>query len=237
MQPRGSQLSTPICSGNAKSWLEPVIEHLVGRQGKPRGAQVHAMQLNEQQEWSQDPPLPRPHVKAGREGQGNSSGDPCPPGDITGHLTVSSFFLLFLHPLLPHLSRNLLSVASDLAALLSCCTFYRVTPSNPEKMRKKSVSVVLWFQHVPHVMCFPSQGAIRRSHRGDDIPLPGLVALCSKIMPGSPLALAGQQKEGWACFFVCLFVWFFCLFVFVGFCCCFFFHFCFLCSLWVIKNT
>ena len=32
-----------ICSGNAKSWLEPVIEHLVGGQGQPRGAQVHAV--------------------------------------------------------------------------------------------------------------------------------------------------------------------------------------------------
>ena len=28
-----------VCSGNAKSWLEAVIEHLMGRQGQPRGAQ------------------------------------------------------------------------------------------------------------------------------------------------------------------------------------------------------
>jgi len=28
------------------SWLEPVIEHLVGRQDQPRGAQVHVMQCN-----------------------------------------------------------------------------------------------------------------------------------------------------------------------------------------------
>ena len=33
-------------SRNAESWLEPVIEHLVGRQSQPRGAQVHAMQCN-----------------------------------------------------------------------------------------------------------------------------------------------------------------------------------------------
>jgi len=31
------------CSGNAKSQLEAVTEHLVERQGQPRGAQVHAM--------------------------------------------------------------------------------------------------------------------------------------------------------------------------------------------------
>ena len=29
------------CSGNAKSWLETVIEHLVGRQVQPRGVRVH----------------------------------------------------------------------------------------------------------------------------------------------------------------------------------------------------
>jgi len=33
------------CSQNAKSWLEAVIEHLVGRQGQPRGAQVYAVHL------------------------------------------------------------------------------------------------------------------------------------------------------------------------------------------------
>ena len=30
-------------SRNAKSGLETVMEHLVGRQGQPRGAQVHVM--------------------------------------------------------------------------------------------------------------------------------------------------------------------------------------------------
>ena len=57
------------CSGNAKSHLEPVIEHLVGRQGQPRGAQVYAVQLSDQKGWSQDPPLPRPHLRVGRGGK------------------------------------------------------------------------------------------------------------------------------------------------------------------------
>jgi len=34
-----------ICSGNAKSWLEPVIEHVVGRQGQPTGAQVQCTSM------------------------------------------------------------------------------------------------------------------------------------------------------------------------------------------------
>jgi len=31
-----------LCSRNAKSWLETVIEYLVGRQGQPRGDKLHA---------------------------------------------------------------------------------------------------------------------------------------------------------------------------------------------------
>jgi len=56
------------CGGNAKSGLEAVIEHLVGRQGEPRGTQVYAMKLSDWKGWSQDPILPRPHLRV-------SSGD------------------------------------------------------------------------------------------------------------------------------------------------------------------
>lgn len=40
--------------GNAKSNLVTVIEHLVGRQGQPREAQVYAVHLSDQKGWSQD---------------------------------------------------------------------------------------------------------------------------------------------------------------------------------------
>ena len=53
------------CSRNAKSQLEAVIEHLVRRQGQSMGAQVHATYLTDQKRWSQDPPLPRPHLRVG----------------------------------------------------------------------------------------------------------------------------------------------------------------------------
>jgi len=53
---------------------EAVIEHLVGCQGLPREAQVHAMQCNAMQlcdrkGWSQDPPLPSSHLRAGSGGE------------------------------------------------------------------------------------------------------------------------------------------------------------------------
>jgi len=35
------------CSRNAKSQLEAVTEHLVGRQGQRRGAQLYAMHLSD----------------------------------------------------------------------------------------------------------------------------------------------------------------------------------------------
>jgi len=59
-----------VCSGNARSWPEPVIEHLVGRQGQPRGAQVHAVYLSDQKGWSQDPPLLRANLRVGSGGEG-----------------------------------------------------------------------------------------------------------------------------------------------------------------------
>ena len=46
------------------------MEHLVGRQGQPRGAQVHALHLSDWKKWGQDPPLPRPHLRVGSGGTG-----------------------------------------------------------------------------------------------------------------------------------------------------------------------
>jgi len=43
-----------------------VIEYLVRRRGQPRGAQVHEMPVIDWEVWSQDPPLPRPHLRADR---------------------------------------------------------------------------------------------------------------------------------------------------------------------------
>ena len=57
-------------SGNAKSHLEQVIAHLVGRQGQPRGTQVHTMQLSDREGWSQDLHLPRPHLRVSSGGEG-----------------------------------------------------------------------------------------------------------------------------------------------------------------------
>lgn len=44
------------CSGKVKSWLETATEHLAGRQEQHRGAQVHAVILSDQKEWSHEPP-------------------------------------------------------------------------------------------------------------------------------------------------------------------------------------
>ena len=53
-----------------RSEPEAVIEHLVGRQGQPRRAQVHAMYLSDWKGWSQDPSLPRPHLRVGSGSKG-----------------------------------------------------------------------------------------------------------------------------------------------------------------------
>ena len=57
-------------SRDAESWPEPVIEHLVERQGQPREAQVQAMYLSDWKECNQDPP---PHRLYLRFGSGHES--------------------------------------------------------------------------------------------------------------------------------------------------------------------
>ena len=57
------------CNGNAESQPEAVIEHLVGRQGQTRAVQLQAMPLSDWKGWCQDPPLSRPHLRAGSGGE------------------------------------------------------------------------------------------------------------------------------------------------------------------------
>jgi len=113
------------CSRNAESWLEPVIEHLVGRQGQPKGAQVQVMYLSDHKEWSQDSPLSRSHLWVGSGGKGIFSGDPCLFEELISFPKVSSFFILFLCLLLSHVSGSSLTVAWDLAAML--CFLFCIT--------------------------------------------------------------------------------------------------------------
>lgn len=120
-----------MCSGNAKSWPEAVVEHLVGRQGQHGRAQVTCSVLNDWNGWSQDPPLLRPHWRVGNGGEDISSGDPCIPEDLASLLKVSSFFLLFLWLLQSLLSRSSLTVDKDLVALPSYA-LYHITVSFSE---------------------------------------------------------------------------------------------------------
>jgi len=46
------------CSGNAKSQLETVIEHLIGRQSQLRGSEVHVRHVSDQKGGAQIHPFP-----------------------------------------------------------------------------------------------------------------------------------------------------------------------------------
>ena len=61
----------------------------MGRQGQPRGA--HCMHLSDHNGWSQDPPLPRPHLKVSSGGEGISCWRFLPTWDILKVSTSSSF--------------------------------------------------------------------------------------------------------------------------------------------------
>ena len=53
-----AQKNGTSCSGSAKSQPEAVTEHLVGRQGQPREAQVHAMYLSDWKGGARMHPFP-----------------------------------------------------------------------------------------------------------------------------------------------------------------------------------
>ena len=112
-------------SGNAKSWPGTVIEHLVGRQGQPREAQVQAMHLTDWKGWSQDPPLPSPHLRVGSGGEGISYWRSLPTWGLP---KVSSYFLWFLYLWLLYLSLFSIALAKDCATLL-LASHYSITPS------------------------------------------------------------------------------------------------------------
>src|SRR5699024_7847101 len=103
------------CSRNAKSCLETVIEHLVGRQGQPRGAQVYAMHLSDWEGCSQDPPLPRPHL---RVGSGNESILP----EIPAYLRSSKGKQVWFFCLLVFLPFTFVPVAVAVEQVLTCCS-------------------------------------------------------------------------------------------------------------------
>ena len=60
------------CMETARSWPEPVTEHLVGRESQTRGTQLYqlyVMPLSDQKEWSQDPSLPRHQLRVSNGGE------------------------------------------------------------------------------------------------------------------------------------------------------------------------
>ena len=86
----------PYCSGNTDLCLEAVIEHLVGRQGQPKGAQVHAVHMIE---YKGCPPLPRPHLRVGSGDERILYGDPCLPKGLTGlsKISISLYFCTYCY--------------------------------------------------------------------------------------------------------------------------------------------
>jgi len=57
------------CSRSAKSGLEAVIEHVVGKLGQHKPGQIHTIHLSDWKGWMQDPPRPRPHLRVGSGGK------------------------------------------------------------------------------------------------------------------------------------------------------------------------
>ena len=134
------------CSRNANSRPEPVFEHLLGRQGQPRGAQVYAVHLSDWKGCSQDPPLPRPRVRVGSGGEGISCQGSLPTWSLP---KVSSSFSSFLHPWLLHLGSFSFAVAKGFATLL-LSSYYSITLGHaevPGRIHNLSGPLHVWAGH------------------------------------------------------------------------------------------
>jgi len=113
------QEAAPVCSGNAKSQPKAVIEHLVGRQGQPRRAQVHAMYLSDQKGWSQDASLPRPHLRVGSGGKSilleiSAYLRSCNGKQLFDFIFYFIFYFIFPSPV---------SMSAAFGLILTCCSF------------------------------------------------------------------------------------------------------------------
>ena len=100
-----------------------MVEHLVGRQGQPVGAQVHVMYLSDQNGWDWDPPLPRPHLRVGSEDKGILLDIPVYQRPSRGK---QFFFLCFcIHSCCVWACSHLLQPRIVLLCCY-CCTFHHV---------------------------------------------------------------------------------------------------------------
>jgi len=126
-----------ICSRNIESQPEAVIEHPVGRQGQPSGAQVHAMHTSDWKNRKQDAPFFRPHLRVGSEGEGISCQRSLPTWGLP---KISNSFPSFLHQWLLRLGSLSFAVAKDFVTLL-LSSLYIITDFMKEiKARNSFVS-------------------------------------------------------------------------------------------------
>ena len=126
------------CNGSrsANSGFEPVIKPLVRRQGQDRGTQVQAMHLCDWKGWSQDPPIPRPHLRVAVEVRAS-----------WGLLKVSSAFPSFLCLQLLRLGLFSFAVAKDFATLLLSLYFrlhYGITATEKAGIESLLCCFLLW---------------------------------------------------------------------------------------------
>jgi len=94
-----------------------VIEHLVGRQGQPRGTQVHSMHMGDWKGWSQDPLLPRPYLRVGSGGKSFSLEIP-----VYQRSSEGTQILSFISVPTACLSESLLAASWCSILSRSCCS-------------------------------------------------------------------------------------------------------------------
>ena len=134
------------------------MEHLVGRQGQAKGAQVYAMYLSDQKVCSQVPPLPRPHLRVGSGNKSNLLEIPVylRPSEGKQFLSFISVFVVFEQTLACcSLGPCFFAVIAVICAVLhplSCPAYFGVhTAVNaPELQKHLTASLSVFIQQKTH---------------------------------------------------------------------------------------
>ena len=114
-----------MCSTNAKSQPEPVIEHLVGRQAKTRGDQLHAMHLSDCKGVEPGSTPSQTSFKGWQWRQGNPAGGSCLPDPSKGK---QFFFLCFCIYGCCVWAWSRLLQPSVVPLCYYCCIFHHIIP-------------------------------------------------------------------------------------------------------------
>ena len=140
----------------------------MGRQNQPRGAQLHAMYLSDWKGWSQDPPLPAPHLRVGSRGKGILL-------EIPAYQRISKGKQFFFISASMTAVFGLVFICCSLRLCYCCCTFHHIIALQCYRTYQNSGqnrdTLCLWWRQRPLVQMSPYLRVSHHSYKDTSLSL------------------------------------------------------------------